>query len=226
MLRRRFLPASLLFGHLDGRFSLPNPSGIHYISRMLFRRRQPISRLTKLRELFWPRRGFSRSFRYLSKRILRLSATPHAIAAGVVAGVVSSWTPFIGVHILIALALAYLVAGNMVAAALGTAFGNPLTFPFIWAATWEVGHRMIGNGDPVGRSLDLEKKYSLMGLESMWQPFLKPMLVGAIPLAAVSGVLVYAAIYIAVSKFQVRRRERLAERARVRLAEALQGSSV
>lgn len=193
---------------------------------MLFRRRQPISRLTKLRELFWPRRGFTRSFRYLSKRILRLSATPHAIAAGVVAGIVSSWTPFVGLHFLIAFALAYLVAGNMVAAALGTAFGNPLTFPFIWAATWEVGHRMIGRGDPGGQSVDLEHSFSLSAIESMWTPVLKPMLVGAVPLAAVSGAIVYIVVYLTVSKFQARRRAHLAERARTRLADALQGTSI
>lgn len=205
---------------------LPGGHPIHYMCDMLFRRRQPISRLTKLRELFWPRRGFSRSLRYLGKRTLRLSATPHAIAAGVVAGVVSSWTPFIGVHVLIAVAIAYLVAGNMVAAAIGTAFGNPLTLPFIWAATWEVGHRILGNGDPEARSLDLEHSFSFASLDSMWQPILKPMLVGALPLALLSGTILYAVLYIAVSKFQARRRERLAERARSRLAEALQASSV
>lgn len=193
---------------------------------MLFRRRQPISRLTKLRELFWPRRGFIRSFHYLTKRVLRLSATPHAIAAGVVAGVVSSWTPFIGLHFVLAFAIAYLIAGNMVAAAIGTAFGNPLTFPFIWAATWEVGHRLIGKGDPAAQSVDLEKRFSLSAIESMWQPILKPMLIGAIPLAIVSGIIIYCIIYFTVAKFQARRRERLAERARARLAEALQGSSI
>lgn len=193
---------------------------------MLFRRRQPVSYLTKLRELLWPRRGFIRSIQYLSKRILRLSATPHAIAAGVVAGVVASWTPFIGLHFLLAFAIAYLMAGNMVAAALGTAFGNPLTFPFIWAATWEVGHRLIGKGDPASQSVDLEKRFAVSTIESMWHPILKPMLIGAIPLAAVSGAIIYCIIYFTVSKFQTRRRERLAERARARLAEALQGSSV
>jgi uncharacterized protein (DUF2062 family) len=220
------MPASLLFGHAASRFSLPKPPRINYISRMLFRRRQPVSSLTKLRELLWPRRGFIRSFHYLSKRILRLSATPHAIAAGVVAGIVSSWTPFIGLHFLLAFAIAYLVAGNMVAAALGTAFGNPLTFPFIWAATWEVGHRLIGNGAPAGDSVDLEHKFSLYAIESMWQPILKPMLVGAVPLAVISGAISYCVIYFTVAKFQARRRERLAARARARLNEALQGSSV
>jgi uncharacterized protein len=193
---------------------------------MLFRRRQPVSYLTKLRELFWPRRGFIRSFNYLTKRILRLSATPHAIAAGVVAGVVSSWTPFIGLHFLLAFAIAYLIAGNMAAAAIGTAFGNPLTFPFIWATTWEVGHMMIGKGEPAAHTVDLQKKFSIAAIESMWQPVLKPMLIGAIPLAVVSGAVIYCVIYFTVSRFQARRRERLAERARNRLAEALQGSSV
>lgn len=208
------------------RFSLPKPTWIAYISPMLFRRRQPVSTLMKVRELFWPRSGFRRSLRYLGKRILRLSATPHAIAAGVVAGIVSSWTPFVGLHFLIAFALAYLVAGNMVAAALGTAFGNPLTFPFIWAATWEVGHRMIGRGDPVGHGVDLGHSFSIGAIESMWTPVLKPMLIGAIPLAAVSGAICYCVVYVAVSKFQARRREHIAMRARLRLSEALQETSV
>jgi uncharacterized protein len=214
------------FGDGENLFSLPKPSRINYISRMLFRRRHPVSYLTKLRELLWPRRGFIRSYHYLTKRILRLSATPHAIAAGVVAGVVASWTPFIGLHFLLAFAFAYLVAGNMVAAAIGTAFGNPLTFPLIWAATWEVGHRLVGKRVPLGGGIDLERKFSIGAIETMWQPILKPMLIGAIPLAAVSGVIIYCVIYFTVAKFQARRRERLAAKARARLAKALQETSV
>ena len=42
----------------------------------------------------------------------------------------------------------------------------------------------------------------------------------------VSGIIIYCIIYFTVAKFQARRRERLAERARARLAEALQGSSI
>jgi uncharacterized protein (DUF2062 family) len=36
--------------------------------------------------------------------------------------------------------MAYVLAGNMVAAALGTAFGNPMSFPFIWALTLKLGN--------------------------------------------------------------------------------------
>ena len=193
---------------------------------MLFRRRQSLSFSTRLRELLWPRKGFSRSFQYFGKRILRLSATPHAVAAGLVAGVVSSLTPFIGLHFLIAFAIAYLISGNMLAAALGTAVGNPLTFPVIWAATWEVGHRMLGKGDPVNGAVDLEHMFHTFGLAHIWQPILKPMLVGAVPLAAISIVVLYPFTYVAVDRFQRQRRARLSARARARLAEALEGTSV
>lgn len=197
-----------------------------YMEVMLFRRRHPLPFAVKLRETIWPRKGFSRSFRYVGKRILRLTATPHAIAAGVAAGVIASWTPFIGLHFLLAFGLAYLFAGNMVAAALGTAFGNPLTFPFIWAATWETGHRILGHGDPGTSKINLDHMFSTSGLANLWQPFLKPMLVGAVPLGAVSGIILYFAIYKTVAAFQASRRQRLAARAKERLHEALEGASL
>ncbi len=55
-----------------------------------------------MRELLWPRKGFLRPLRYLTMRILRLTASPHAVAVGVAAGVFVSWTPFIGVHFVMA----------------------------------------------------------------------------------------------------------------------------
>ena len=65
---------------------------------MLFRRRKPAGFKEKLRELVWPRKGFLRPPKYLIMRVLRLTASPHAVAVGVAAGVFVSWTPFIGVH--------------------------------------------------------------------------------------------------------------------------------
>ncbi|WP_113140834.1 DUF2062 domain-containing protein [Rhizobium sp. CECT 9324] len=193
---------------------------------MLFRRRRPLPLIQRLRDFFWPRKGFMRSLHYVRKRILRLTATPHAVAAGVAAGVISSWTPFMGLHIVLALAIAYVVAGNLAAAALGTAFGNPLTFPLIWASTWEVGEVILGRDGP-GKAapLDLHRLLHSFDLTHLWEPVLKPMLIGAIPLAAVSAIVIYGATYWAVHGFQVRRRSHLATRARQRLAEALDGTA-
>ncbi len=97
--------------------------------RMLFRRRDPADWREKLRVAVWPRRSWGRSIKYLAKRVLRLTASPHAIAGGIAAGVFASFTPYMGLHFLIAFAVAYIIAGNMVAAAMGTFFGNPLSFP-------------------------------------------------------------------------------------------------
>ena len=55
---------------------------------MLFRRRHPEAWFVKVRTAMWPRRSWSRSLAYVFKRIIRITATPHAIAAGVAAGTV------------------------------------------------------------------------------------------------------------------------------------------
>lgn len=186
---------------------------------MLFRRRKPAGLIEKLRGLFWPRKGFLRSFRYFRMRTLRLTASPHAVAVGVAAGVMSSWTPFVGFHFILSFALAYLLAGNLIAAALGTAFGNPLTFPFIWAFTWEVGNLMLGHQNAgQGSGIDLVSLFEKLELSQLWTPVLKPMLIGAIPPALASG-----SVFYAVRGFQARRRAHLVERARDRLGEAVRG---
>ncbi|MGF0536648.1 DUF2062 domain-containing protein [Agrobacterium sp. ES01] len=191
---------------------------------MLFRRRKPAGLFEKLRGLFWPRKGFARPFHYIVKRILRLTASPHAIAAGVAAGVASSWSPFVGFHFLIAFAIAYLIAGNMIAAAIGTGFGNPLTFPFLWATTWEIGNRMLGipHGDP-HRHINLWHLFERAELSQLWGPIIKPMVVGCIPPALISGIVVYSFTYFAVRGFQARRKARLAERAKKRFNAAIDG---
>ncbi|WP_136658643.1 DUF2062 domain-containing protein [Nitratireductor sp. XY-223] len=187
---------------------------------MLFRRRKPAGVLERVRIFFWPRRSFSRSFQYFGKRILRLTATPHAIAAGVAAGVMASWTPFIGLHFVIAAVFAILLAGNVLASALGTAFGNPLTFPFIWTATYKLG-KYITIEDFDGRvpPINLSSRFSDLGWHqvwdaalTLWEPILKPMSIGCIPFMLVFGLLFYITTFISVSAFQNRRRRKLMKR--------------
>ena len=185
---------------------------------MLFRRRTPLGLRDRLRIALWPRRSFTRSFQYFAKRVLRLTATPHAIAAGVAAGVFASWTPLLGFHFVLSFALAYLLAGNMAAAALGTAFGNPVSFPFIWALSLKTGNLMLGEqAGAHHHHIDLHALLARGEISQLWEPFLKPMLLGAIPLGIASGVAFYILTYGGVRAFQERRRLRLAERARARL---------
>jgi uncharacterized protein (DUF2062 family) len=187
---------------------------------MLFRRRRPEGYFDRMRTALWPRRSFGRSFQYFIKRVLRLTATPHAIAAGVAAGVFASWTPLLGFHFILAFALSYVLAGNMVAAALGTAFGNPLSFPFIWTLTIKIGNMLIGvETGAHQKHVNLEALLTHLDVKQLWDPVLKPMLIGAIPPGVITGIAFYILTYWGVRAFQTRRKSRLAARAKVRLQE-------
>ena len=183
---------------------------------MLFQRRTPAGLWEKIRTGLLPRRSYGRSFHYFRKRVLRLSATPHAIAAGVAAGVFASFTPFLGFHILLAFALAYVLAGNMVAAAIGTVAGNPLTFPLIFSATFRIGRWLLGGPLPHADAATPHLTKSLLSVEiaHIWDPILKPMLLGAIPLGTIVGLITYVLVRSTVSAFRHARAVKLAQRRR------------
>ncbi|KXF78030.1 hypothetical protein ATN84_24015 [Paramesorhizobium deserti] len=180
---------------------------------MLFRRRQPASLSQRLRTYLWPRRSFSRSLRYMGKRIMRITASPHAIAAGLAVGVFSAFTPFFGFHIIIAVILAYIFAGNLAAAALGTTVANPLTVPVIWGGTFEFGRFML-TGDLSGSHAPahLGRMLEHFSFHDIWGPVLKPMLFGSTVLGIVFALVVYVIARWAIAAFHRKRLERLAQR--------------
>ncbi len=189
---------------------------------MLFRRRKTADFGEKLRVMFWPRRSFTRSARYFSRRVLRLTATPHAVAAGVAAGAFASFLPYMGFHFLIAAGLAWLLRGNLIASALGTAVGNPITFPFIWGCSLGLGRYMLQGREP-GEVVPLQLGRVLTELDFalLWEPLLKPMTVGGAMLGTLCGLILYLLTYWAVGLFREQRRRRLADKARQRAHPAL-----
>ena len=202
----------------------------------MFRRRkqQPVHH--KVGNLIWPQIGFLRSMTYVWHRVGRLHGTPHSIAGGFAAGAAVSFTPFVGSHFVLAVLLSWLTRGNIVAGLLGTAIGNPWTFPFIWLWIYELGRRMgageAGETKPdalaivvdlpgvVGRALlsfDIDWAY----LDNLWA-VLWPMMVGSVP----TFILVWLAIYLflkpLVATYQVKRiarRRRKLEKLRVAAAQ-------
>jgi uncharacterized protein len=191
---------------------------------MLFRRKSPEGFLNRTRTYFWPRRSFGRSARYFSKRVLRISGTPHAVAAGVAAGVFASFLPYPGFHFLLAAVLAWICAGNLIASAIGTAVGNPLTFPLIWGSTYEAGRFILeGRGPRQPREMDLIAAFRRLDFGQLWEPLLKPMTVGAIPLGLAFALIFYFLTRWATVAFRNRRQKRLAEKARMKAASAPQG---
>lgn len=178
---------------------------------MLFKRRKAESLGERLRGLLWPRRSLSRSLRYYAKRVVRLKATPHAVAAGVAAGVFASFFP-LGLHFVVAAVVCWLVAGNLMAAAIGTALGNPLTMPFLWGASWETGKLILHEHLPaVPQHLGAMMEH--LSLSQLWEPVLKPMTIGAVPLGLLAGFVAYGLTRWGMTVFREGRRRRLAERA-------------
>lgn len=194
---------------------------------MLLKRRKPPTMLESFRVWIWPRRSWLRSGQYVTKRILRLTATPHAVAAGVAAGAFTSFTPFMGLHFIIAFIIAWLLRGNLLASALGTFVGNPLSFPLIWAATYQTGHYILGStasgSEPVGlveamgNILDSIKNLNgaeaVAALEQIWLPVLYPMTVGGLIWGVIVALPIYLATRRAAALFRESRRNKLMRKA-------------
>ena len=190
---------------------------------MLLKRRKPPTWLESFRVWIWPRRSWMRSGQYVTKRILRLTATPHAVAAGVAAGAFTSFSPFMGLHFLIAFVLAWLIRGNLLASALGTFVGNPITFPFIWAATYNTGQFLLHNAETTAPAPDIvvamknimgalfqfDGETALTATKLIWEPLLLAMLVGGSLIGLVVSVPLYFLTRRAAALFRESRKNKL-----------------
>jgi len=124
---------------------------------LVFRRRDRRSPLRAIADFLWPRGGWTRAFHYVKHRVRRLPDSPERIARGIAAGVFTSFTPFYGLHFVVAVLLARLFNGNILAALSGTFFGNPLTYVPIGVASLQTGHWLLGT------DFDTEVDHSLIG---------------------------------------------------------------
>ena len=142
--------------------------------------------------------------RYWLAKIKRLKGTPGSVASGIACGVAVSFTPFVGAHFVLAMSSAWILRGNIVAAALGTAFGNPWTFPFIWISILYTGRKILGAGYEGIADVNFTSLFSNafkavinMDFNAFWSdvwPILYPMIIGCIPYVLVSWWLSYIAI--------------------------------
>lgn len=179
---------------------------------MLFRSRKKRNWWQLFSAFIWPRGGVGRGLSYLRHRLARLPDTPHRIAAGLAAGVAASLTPFIGLHFLLAALIAYITRGNLIASAIGTAVGNPWTFPFIWLFTYKLGVKALGMPASARPFADLTWTTIIENPMALFGPVLGPMLLGAIPLALLGWWLTYWLVKRLVTYYRARRAARLAAR--------------
>jgi uncharacterized protein (DUF2062 family) len=209
---------------------------------VVFKRRDRRSVLRVVREAFYPRGGWTRAFHYVRHRVRRLPDTPHKIARGIWAGVFASFTPFYGFHFITAALIALVLRGNVLASAIGTFFGNPLTYIPIGLVALETGHWILGStfeddqrktfarnfvdaGEDLWRNLMsvfTGDTPQWAGLLEFYRDVFMPYLVGGIiPGIIVSTVCYYLTIPL-VEAYQARRRTKLKKRLADRIAKATQ----
>ena len=201
----------------------------------MFRRRDRRGLGRAVWEVIYPKGGWNRAYLYVKHRLQRLPGTPEQIARGIAAGVFTAFSPFYGLHFIVAGLLAVLLRANVLASLLGTFFGNPLTYIPIGAAALGTGYSMLGQrldsefhigfGQMFLRALS-ELWYNFKAMFTVadgdwtyllefWDTLFFPWLVGGLPPGIISGLVAYFISVPAIRAYKNRRKGLLA----VKLAE-------
>lgn len=191
----------------------------------MFLRRRKLNPIEKAREFFWPSAGWHRSTRYVFHRVARIPGSSYSIAAGFACGAAISMTPFVGLHFVISAIVAYFMRANILASAIGTAVGNPWTFPFIWVWIYNSGAWILGSGhtnaenvdfvDIFAHSMEALLRFDIPFLVETSAPVLWPMLIGSLPTALVVGLIFYFPLEPTISRYQSARHHRRTRKYRV-----------
>lgn len=192
----------------------------------MFDRRQILTLGTRLLGFFWPAMGWRRTITYMFVRISRLPGSSYAIAGGFACGAAVSFTPFVGLHFILGAILAWIIRCNIIASVIGTAVGNPWTFPFIWTWLFEAGRWMGAGSDSDGvQAMEISAIFGNI-LEAMLNgdmgavavaagPVFWPMLLASVPTSVAVWISFYIPLKSAIERCNKRSLERRARRSRV-----------
>jgi uncharacterized protein (DUF2062 family) len=193
---------------------------------LIFKRRDPKPTLRAMAEFMWPRGGWTRAFHYVKHRMRRLPDTPERIARGIWAGVFTTFTPFYGLHFIVAALVSRLMQGNLLAALMGTFFGNPLTYVPIGLSSLSMGHWILGSamldgehrsfgGKFVDAGSDLFANFVAIftsddmdwaGLAVFWSQVFYPYLIGGILPGIICATIAYYLSVPLLRAYQKRRK--------------------
>lgn len=196
---------------------------------MVFKRRDTRPILRVIGDFLWPRGGWARAFHYVKHRIRRLPDSPDRIARGIWAGVFTTFTPFYTMHFVVAILVARAMRGNILAALMGTFFGNPLTYVPIGVVSLKTGHFLLGTefdegahrsflGKFVDAGDDLKSNFIALftgrdpdwrGLEVFFHEVFHPYLVGGLVPGAITATIAYYLSLTFIRAYQKRRRKKI-----------------
>ncbi|HUG52830.1 MAG TPA: DUF2062 domain-containing protein [Vicinamibacteria bacterium] len=143
------------------------------------------------------------TFRRILQVLIGVPDTPHRTALAFGVGVVIAFSPFLGIHLAIALLVAFLFRLNRVAILLGTYLNNPWTLAPMYLAGTTLGCLLLGVSSDGLDAIDWELRGGAFfaGLAATLRPYLWPFVLGN----TVLGLAVGAAGYLVLRRVLERR---------------------
>jgi uncharacterized protein len=142
-------------------------------------------------------------YRYICDRIraiIKLDAPPHKLAAAFALGVFIAFSPWLGLHIVSAIALAWLFRLSRVVVLTASFLNNPWTIVPMYSFCLWFGFTITGSDAAIPeiawRSLGVRELYHVL------LPFLWPYVAGTLVIGAIAAAISYFVIYGAVVRYR------------------------
>ena len=146
--------------------------------------------------------GLKRQVLALWKRLARIRATPHQVAAGFALGVFVSFLPIIPLRTVVALLLAWLLRQNIAAAFVGksiTLAYFPLV-PLMWAAEYRLGTLI----NPVEKPVAIDRAHLGEVFHMGWDAFVATF-IGGVMIGLPVALITYIVVWRLAQKWKLRR---------------------
>lgn len=130
--------------------------------------------------------------------LLTLDSHPGHISMGFAVGVFISFTPFFGLHSILAIVAAFLLRINKVTCLTGSWINTPLTVVPVMMASYRLGEYLLGHQPDKIVLKDLSLSYAIELLESHGLP----LLIGTSILGFAAALVSYAVLYFLIIRFR------------------------
>ena len=156
--------------------------------------------------------------RFFIYRVLSLNDTPHRIALGVAIGIFVAWTPTMGLQMVLAVAMAFLLKANKLVGIPFVWISNPATIFPIYVPNYWVGCKLLGKQPDAWDAIREAIKFDGSALDriQLWYSTTSSIFwelwIGSLVVALILGVMTYFAVYrmIVVYRGRLHRRRELA----------------
>ncbi len=134
------------------------------------------------------------------RKLLTLDSHPGHISAGFAVGVFISFSPFFGLHCLLAIIAAFILRINKVTCLTGSWVNTPFTVVPVLMASYRLGEAILGHQPEKIILKDLNFQYALELLASHGAPIL----LGSSIIGFVAAIISYALLYCIIIRFRRR----------------------